>query len=577
MIRISWNGRVGLGDVVAVAYGREGVTVDPHTLELLGERRRQIVGFVRETSKPAYGFNRGFGHNVDEPVPPDRLEQLQVNLIRSHAAGVGDPAPVEVVRAAMFLRAVSLARGNSGVRPEVVQALVELLEHHITPVVPEMGSVGASGDLAPMSHIALALIGEGKVMVPGHDEPVPASQAMEAAGLAPLTLEMKEGLALTNGVQFSTALGILTWDRLRDLYETAAATTALSTQVMLGSATPFREDLHRLRPHPGALDAARLVRRLMEGSPLTQAHQPYDIDGEIQDPYNIRCAAQILGACKELIDEAEATFEIEANSVTDNPVILEREPGSFTDIVSGGHFHGMPIAVRVYGLIQAMATMARLSNMRCARYVDQARNKGLGSDLKWPGLSDEERATSSAMMIPEYASAALTNAIWGAAMPSHLFSLSTDAGQEDHTSMSAPLAVRAWHTLPRLAEVLAIELAYASQAAAIRRRMDHLPSKHTLGKEQAAKVEPQRQAYEHAVRDAVRGEPFGVEFDLRLKYELAPEARRLSPVSEQIVALVSGILPTVTQDRSLSEELQTLARTVLDGEVARIVRSAVGE
>ena len=576
MVRISHEQRYSLEDVVAVAHGAP-VTLAPATIELLARRRAEVTAFVRREERPAYGFNRGFGHNVDVPVPRHKLGELQTNLIRSHAAGVGPPAPVEVVRATMFLRAISLARGHSGVRPVVVETLVGLLEHGISPVVPCFGSVGASGDLAPLSHVALALLGEGEVFVGPGDTPVPAADALAAAGIAPLRLEMKEGLALNNGVQFSTALGILGWSRLRRLLRTSAIATALSAQVVLGADTPFEADLHALRPHPGAVRVARWIHDLMAGSPIRRAHQPYDVDGEVQEPYNVRCAAQILGACHELLAQAGTTFAIEANSVTDNPVLLPdpENGGAHTRIVSGGLFHGMPVAVQLFHLIEVVGIMASLANTRCARYVDEARNKGLGSDLKWPRLSEDDAAVSSSMMIPEYVSAALTNAIWGAAMPSHLFSLSTDAGQEDHVSMSAGLAVRLWETLPRLSEAVAIELAYASQAAAIRREMDHFPSKKTLTEDQKAAVAEARQAYEQAINRVLGGGEFGVDFGIRLRYRWDAAARRLSPACEEVLAVVREAFPPVTRDRVLAADLAALAERVERGDVERAATSVV--
>ena len=578
MVRITHDRQVRytLDDVLAVAAGAP-VELDAETVAFLDERRAEIVAFVTREQRPAYGFNRGFGHNVDVPVPRHKLGELQTNLIRSHAAGVGPAAPREVVRATMFLRATSLACGHSGVRALVVETLVALLNAQITPVVPCFGSVGASGDLAPLSHVALALIGEGRVFVGDADDPVAAGDALAMAGIVPLQLEMKEGLALNNGVQFSTALGILSWARLRRLLRTSAVATALTAQVVLGADTPFDESLHALRPHPGALTVARWIRDLMADSPIRKAHQPYDVDGEVQEPYNVRCAAQILGTCQDLLQQARATFETEANSVTDNPILLPDPDngGAYTRIVSGGHFHGMPVAVQLYHLIEAAGILARLSNMRCVRYVDEARNKGLGSDLKWPGLAEDDAAVSSAMMIPEYVSAALTNAIWGAAMPSHLFSLSTDAGQEDHVSMSAGLAVRVWETLPRLAEVVAIELAYAAQAAAIRREMDHFPSKKSLTEEQEAAVESARRGYEQAINETLGGPEFGVGFSIQLRYRWEPKDRLLSPVCEAVLAQVREHFPIVTQDRCLSDDLAALARAVERGEIERAATDVV--
>jgi len=372
MVTIGSGHKLNVETVLAVAREGAQAALDEGARTTLGTRRRQIVDFVTKTEAPAYGFNRGFGHNVGVAVPKDRLALLQKNLIRSHAAGVGEPAPIEVIRGAMLLRAHSLAHGHSGVRPEVVSALIDFLNRGITPVVPRFGSVGASGDLAPLSHIALALIGEGEVFFGG--KRIGAGECLKAQGLTPLELEMKEGLALNNGVQFSTAWGIVTLAECENLLKTAAISTALSTQVLLGSDTPFEAALHALRPHPGAQVVAGWISKLMENSPLREAHRRAEDDPRVQDPYSLRCSAQILGTAWDLLSEAKKTFEIEMNSVTDNPLLLQHPSelgGEFTRIISGGHFHGMPIAVKLYNLMQALAIMASLSNTRCARFVDR--------------------------------------------------------------------------------------------------------------------------------------------------------------------------------------------------------------
>lgn len=536
MITIGPGHKLNIETIRAVAVDNQAVTLDPAAIPMLTERRRHIVEFVTRTGIPAYGFNRGFGHNVGTAVPPEKLADLQRNLIRSHSIGVGPPAPESVVRAAMVLRAHSLAQGASGVRPDIVAALLTCLNHRITPVVPRFGSVGASGDLAPLSHIARALIGEGPVFFKGTS--IPAAEAFAACGITPVTLEMKEGLALNNGVQFSTAWGILNLLECEILLRTAAIATALSTQVLLGADTPFLPELHALRPHPGAITVAAWITALMHGSPLREAHRNAAEDTRVQDPYSLRCAGQILGSVYDLLAEARRTFEIEMNSVTDNPLLLAEPSGAgetFTRIVSGGHFHGMPIAVKLYNLMQALAIMASLSNTRCARFVDEARNLGLSSDLIWPLLDPSDRATSSGMMLAEYASAALTNFIWGAAMPSHLLSIPTDAGQEDHVSMSAGLAVRIADTIPRLAEAIAIELAFTAQAAAIRAASPTLP----LGSHGGLPV--------------------------------APESRRLSPLSERILTEIRTIFPTLTHDRAYGEDLAMLADKVRRGDFVALV------
>jgi histidine ammonia-lyase len=561
---------LSISDIVAVARSGRVVQLDPATKAELIKRREQICEAVSARPQPAYGFNRGFGHNVDLAVAREDLAQLQKNLIRSHSSGVGPAVAEDVVRATMLLRAHSLAQGHSGVRPEVIEQLVSFLNAGITPAVPRYGSVGASGDLAPLSHIALALIGEGSCTVQGAVYEV--KEVLRSRGLAPLELQMKEGLALNNGVQFSNALGILAVHELRGLLQTAVVATALTNQVLLGSDDPYGEGLMNLRLHPGAQRVATWLRSLMKDSPLRNAHSPYEVDGEVQDPYNLRCAPQILGACFDLIEEAAVTFEREANSITDNPLLLAdpANSGAYTSIVSGGHFHGMPVAVKLYNLVQAMAIMARLSNMRAVRYVDQARNKGLGSDLVWPGLSAAERATSSGMMIPEYASAALTNEIWGLAMPSHLFSLSTDAGQEDHVSMSATLGARVHDMLPRLGEILAIELGFAHQAAAVRRELDSIPSKnHPI--ELTAEIRAQLDAATKGVTKALGQSRFVPQINLSFTYELPAQERSLSPVCERVLQVIGQHFPIVKTDRELSSGLSALSDAVRRGQIVAAV------
>lgn len=559
-VKIGFQEHLSLEGVVRVAYGGK-VSLSPRTRSILSKRRREIVNFVNSHSEPAYGFNRGFGHNVVRAVTPNDLAELQRNLIRSHSCGVGDFAPREAVRAAMLLRAHSLSQGHSGVRPEVIEILVQFLNKDIVPCVPRYGSVGASGDLAPLSHIALALMGEGLVLNDSGSRPVRALAALAKARIKPLQLEMKEGLALNNGMQFSSALAILAHAEMQRLVKTAALATAMTAQVMLGSDVPFSAEVHRLRGHAGAQIVSAWIWKLMQNSPMREFHRNFDVDAEIQDPYNLRCAGQALGSCYDLIEQAGATLEIEANSVTDNPLIFSSR-GKFTRIVSAGHFHGMPIAIALYNFLQAMGIMARLSNMRCVRYVDENRNKGLGPDLIWPLAGDSTRAASSGMMVPEYVSAALTNSIWGAAMPSHLFSLSTDAGQEDHVSMAAGLAVRTFETLPRLAEVLAIELAFATQALAIRRVSETLPTKHVLSSAQKLKISSAQRVFEKTVQGASRDSGFEAHVDLRINYRWKKSDRMLSPGCEKAAKIISKVVPPVTKDRSLSEELVQLAKVV---------------
>jgi histidine ammonia-lyase len=576
---LSHEHQLNLDDILAIGAGEEKVELEESTRRMMFERRKQIHDFVTGQENPAYGFNRGFGHNVDLEVKAEQLEKLQENLIVSHAAGMGDAAPIEIVRCTMLLRAHSLAKGNSGVRPELVEMILNLLNYNIIPLVPELGSVGASGDLAPLSHIALALLGRGKVQV--GDQTMEAAEALEKAGISSMKLEMKEGLALNNGVQFMTAIGLYCCRQMDIMLKTATVQTAMTAQVMLAPETPFRRDLHELRPHPGSVKVAGWIYELMKDSPLREAHRDYNIDGEIQDPYNIRCAAQILGSCQELIDECEKALLREANSVTDNPVILEAvsengwkksDPfyGQYVDIVSGGHFHGMPIAVRIYNLFQAMGIIASLVNRRCDRYVDEHRNKGLGRDLKWPGLSEEDKSISNGMMIPEYTSAGLTNYIWGEMMPNHLFSISTNTGQEDHVSMGTGLAIKLLKTLPRLADLLSIEMAYIAQAAAIRRELPYIPSNVPLYEEIKKKISGIKKELQ------IEGHPF--EFDIQVKeeYPIDPKDRLLNPCCEAVLKEVYGIFPPVKKDRILSDQLKELSEFISSGKIVEMTSTKFG-
>lgn len=566
MITLAHSKLLTLSDTIAVVEG-EAVSLSPETRRLLCERRSQIVASLSESHRPAYGFNRGFGHNVDMAVSPSELAELQRNFMRSHASGVGTPAPKDVVRATMLLRAQSLTRGNSAVRPDVVEALLAFLNHHITPVVPEFGSVGASGDLAPLSHIGLALIGEGECFIKDESTPLPTAKALALYGLKPLVLEMKEGLALSNGLQFSTACGVLACQKLRTLLKTEALSTAITAQVMLASDAPFAAALHELRPHRGAKVVASWIWNAMQESPIRDVHRDYAVDAEVQDPYNLRCAPQILGACYDLIEEAAETLTTEINSATDNPLMLPDEGGAYTKIVSGGHFHGMPVAVKLYNLIQAASIMASLINARCSRYIDGARNKGLGNDLVWPDLSPEQKSISSGMMIPEYVSASLANALIGLSTPSHLFSISTNAGQEDHVSMSAGLAVRLKEVCDRLSEIIAIELAYGAQAAAIRRHVKAIPSKHHP--EAQRDVDKAVAKLLSLVKKRVGDSRFTPQVEIKLQFEVAEESLRLSPVSERILSLLWRVFPPVKEDRELSSELRRLADCVASGDVVR--------
>jgi histidine ammonia-lyase len=516
------NGQVSLADIEDVAFGRAGVALAAGARQRLADFRaaaeREIAA---NPDKRVYGLNTGFGSNYRDHVSAEDLKKLQRNLIVSHCAGVGPYAPAPVARATTFLRAASLARGRSVVRPVIVETLIAMLNEGVTPAIPRQGSVSASGDLAPLSHVGAVVIGEGRVL--SGDGAVETREFLRQSktAFAPIELEMKEGLALNNGCQYANAWGALATAAMQRLIEAAALTTALHVQAMRGAGRPFREDLHRLRAHAGSQVVARWVFALLDGYGLQDVSTDvkHAFDGQIQDPYNLRCAAQVLGPCLDLVARAEATMTTEAQSVTDNPIDLNTsaERYDLDLITSGGHFHGMPVAIDAYGLLQAAGVMARLSNLRCARIVDQRKNKGLGPQMRGPNPSPSQ----SGLMIAEYTTAGLCNDIWALAMPSHLMSLSTDSGQEDHVSMAAGVAMRAHEAAERLARILAIELAFASQA-------DHVRATNPEEKPIALGARTQR------ALDKVR-----------------------------------EIFPLVGEDRELSSDIERLAEKVLSGDVAK--------
>ncbi|MBF0279015.1 MAG: aromatic amino acid lyase [SAR324 cluster bacterium] len=562
---------LSLNDIISVGRHQMQVILAVETETLLRQRRQQIENFIQEQDTPAYGFNRGFGHNVDLPVQAEDLTKLQENLILSHSVGVGDHAEKSIVRITMLLRAKSLAKGYSGVRPELILKIIEFLNFDIIPLVPQLGSVGASGDLSPLSHIALALIGHGKVLF--QEEILETQEALKKAGVKALKLAVKEGLALNNGVQFMNAMGLFACQQIRVLLKSECVQTSMVAQVMLAPDMPYRPDFHQVRPHPGAIKAAGWIWELMQNSPIREVHRRYDIDGQIQDPYNLRCAAQILGACAELIDDAEKTLLIEANSATDNPILMpysnrmdetqDRFSGEYVEIISGGHFHGMPVAVKIYHLFQALSIIGNLAHQRTVRFVDQAKNKRLGRDLKWPFLSDRQKAISSGMMMLEYTSAALVNELWAAGTPSHLFNISTNSGQEDHVSMGSGLAVRLLQTIPKTAHIQAIELAYLTQAMTIRKALKFIPSEIPVPSSVSQDLS--------SIRDKYQRDHIGFEINAIRQYQLSEADKQFSPSSEAVYEAVKrSIFPTVVEDRMMADQVCNLAEWISSGQMLMI-------
>jgi histidine ammonia-lyase len=395
-----------------------------------------------------YGVNTGFGKLASTRIAPERLAQLQLNLIRSHAAGTGGFLPASVVRLVLALKANSLARGASAVRPEVVEALLALLAHDVLPAIPAKGSVGASGDLAPLAHLSLVLIGEGEAF--HRDRVVDGTQALALANIAPLALGPKEGLALLNGTQVSTALALAGLFAAQDLLKTALVASALSLDAARGSDTPFDPRIHALRGQPGQIRAAAALRALIAGSEIRDSHR--DGDTRVQDPYSLRCQPQVAGACLDLLEAAAATLLREANAVTDNPLVT-----ADGEVLSGGNFHAEPVAFAADMIALALAELGAISERRIALLTDPALNSGL------PPFLVADSGINSGFMIAQVTAAALVAENRALATPRATDSLPTSANQEDHVSMATAAALRLAEMGTHLATILGIEIMAACQ------------------------------------------------------------------------------------------------------------------
>ena len=404
-------------------------------------------------SIPVYGVNTGFGKLASLKIAPQDTAKLQENLILSHCCGVGEPMPREVTRLMMALKLLSLGRGASGVRPEVVAMLEAMLAHDITPVVPDQGSVGASGDLAPLAHMTAAMIGHGEAALAG--ETLPAAEALRRCGLTPLSLGPKEGLALINGTQFSTAYALsglfAAWDAACE----ALAISALSTDAIMGSTAPLEPEIHALRGHPGQIEAAAAMRALLAGSQIRESHR--EGDTRVQDPYCIRCQPQVTGAAMDVLRMAARTLEPEANAATDNPLVL-----SDGQIVSGGNFHAEPVGFAADMIAMALAEIGAIAQRRVALMVDPT----LSFDL--PAFLTPKPGLNSGLMIAEVTTAALMSENKHLAHPTVIDSTPTSANQEDHVSMAAHGARRLRRMAKNLHVILGVEALCAAQGVEFR-------------------------------------------------------------------------------------------------------------
>jgi histidine ammonia-lyase len=406
---------------------------------------RQAAGTVA-----VYGVNTGFGALAETAIPRDALETLQLNLLRSHAAGVGDPLPVRAVRASMALRANVLAKGYSGIRASTLEHLIALLNRRVHPVVPSRGSVGASGDLAPLAHLALVLIGEGDATVGDDGHTRSGREALAAAGLTAVTLAAKECLALINGTQPSSAVAALALAGCERLGRAADIAAAMSIDGLRGSVRPFDPRIHGARPYPGQVASAGNIRRLLDGSGINASHAGC---GRVQDAYSLRCAAQVHGAARDAFRFVRETVQIEANAATDNPMVFADED----EIVSGGNFHGAPIAVAADLMTIAIAQLATISERRSDRLVNPAL-----SDL--PAFLTPDSGLQSGYMMAQVTAAALTSEIKTLSHPASVDTIPTSANREDHVSMSMGAALKAARALELATHVIAIEILFACQA-----------------------------------------------------------------------------------------------------------------
>ena len=432
--------------------GRQ-VALDPESADRMRASRAVIERLVDEGAT-VYGVTTGFGDLANVRIEPEQVAELQRNLVRSHTAGVGEPLPVDVVRAMLLLRANALALGLSGVRPELAELLCGMLNESVHPVIPSRGSVGASGDLAPLAHLAAVLIGEGEADTP--NGPMSGADALSAAGLSPLTLGAKEGLALLNGTQLMTAIAALVLHDGQRLAATADVIGAMSLEAMEGTAAAFDEGLIGARPHPGQVSTASHLRALLAGSQIAASHA--DSPHRLQDAYSIRCMPQVHGAVRDALDQLDRVLAVEMNAATDNPLVVDGR------VVSGGNFHGEPMALAIDYAKIALAELASISERRTARLVD-ARLSGL------PPFLSEAPGLRSGLMIVQYSAAALVNEMQTLAHPASVDTIPTSANQEDHVSMGATGALHLRAVLESAETVLAIEALCAAQGLDFRAPM----------------------------------------------------------------------------------------------------------
>jgi histidine ammonia-lyase len=500
-------GKLSLRILRRIASGGIHLVLDSATLPII-QASRQAVQKAVDHGAPAYGINTGFGKLAKTHIALDQLERLQTNLARSHAVGTGPLLDDTTVRLVLVLKAASLARGYSGVRPVVIDALLALYNADVLPAIPSKGSVGASGDLAPLAHMTLALMGEGEVRIAG--AAVTAIEGLRRAGLAPMSLAAKEGLALLNGTQVSTALALKALFEVEDIFAAAIVTGALSVDAAKGSDTPFDARIQEVRGQPGQIDVATKYRALLAGSEIRRSHLVND--DRVQDPYSLRCQPQVMGACLDLIRNVAATLSIEANAVTDNPLVF----AEWGEVLSGGNFHGEPVALAADVLALAIAEIGALAERRIALLIDETLS-GL------PPFLVREPGINSGFMMAHVTAAALASENKSLAHPASVDSLPTSANQEDHVSMSTFAARRLGDMAQNSRTIVAIELLAAAQGIDF-----HAP----------LKTSQKLQSVHRAVREAVA-------FYAEDRY-FAPDIAAISDLiaSGRLTEDIAGLLPS---------------------------------
>jgi histidine ammonia-lyase len=506
---------LSVGDVVAVARHGAAVAVAPAAAARMAPARAVVERIVAGGAS-VYGVTTGFGALASVKVSPAEARRLQLSLVLSHAAGMGDAVEREVVRAMMLLRARTLAAGLSGARPVLVDGLVALLSAGLTPVVPELGSLGASGDLAPLAHVGAVLTGSGEV-VDADGRRLSGADGLAAAGLEPVVLEAKEGLSLLNGTEGMLAHLCLALADLDRLAATADVACAITVEALLGTDAAYRPELHAIRPHPGQGRSAANLRRLLAGSEIVASHGPSD--HAVQDAYSLRCAPQVHGASRDVIAFARSVVERELASVTDNPVVLINHEGD-GEVASTGNFHGQPLAFAADFCAIALADLASISERRTDRLMDPARSQGL------PAFLAVEAGINSGFMLAHYTAAAAVNRLRTHATPASVDSISTSGGQEDHVSMGWNGCRKLRTSVADAGRVLAIEILCAAQALELR-------------------------------REGAGGFGPGIGH---------PEAGlRPSPETEAVIARLRAEVPPLPVDRFLAPDLAAAERLVMSG------------